>query len=124
MNLVSADTCFPLHRSSAVVNEALRIHPPTGFILERVVPTGGVVLSGRFIPAGTVVGVNAWVLHRNQQVFGPDVETFRPERWLEGENESNSSAKIAERQRNLVAVCSTPSLCVTFDPYIPTSIYP
>jgi cytochrome P450 len=33
--------------------------------------------------AGTIVGVNPWVMHRDQEVFGEDVETFRPERWLE-----------------------------------------
>lgn len=27
--------------------------------------------------------MNSWVLHRNAQVFAPDPEAFRPERWLE-----------------------------------------
>jgi cytochrome P450 len=30
----------------------------------------------------TVVGINPWVLHRNQDVFGEDVDEFKPERWL------------------------------------------
>ena len=31
----------------------------------------------------TIIGVNPWALHRNRDVFGPDAEDFRPERWLE-----------------------------------------
>jgi cytochrome P450 len=30
----------------------------------------------------TVVGMNPWVVHRNQKVFGEDVDEFKPERWL------------------------------------------
>ena len=30
----------------------------------------------------TVVGANPWVIHRNTDVYGDDVEEFRPERWL------------------------------------------
>jgi cytochrome P450 len=36
----------------AVLKEALRIHPATGLPLERVVPDGGVTISGRFFPEG------------------------------------------------------------------------
>ncbi|KAK4935613.1 hypothetical protein LTR10_023374 [Elasticomyces elasticus] len=69
---------------SAVIKEALRIHPAAGLPLERIVPQGGVELCGQFIPAGTIVGCSAWTIHRSQRIFGPDVELFRPERWLEG----------------------------------------
>ncbi|KAI1611809.1 cytochrome P450 oxidoreductase [Exophiala viscosa] len=69
----------------AVLKEAMRLHPSTGFTLGRVVPAGGVVLLNHFIPENTVVGINSWVAHRNASVFGEDVESFRPERWLESE---------------------------------------
>jgi cytochrome P450 len=87
---------------SAVIHEAMRIHPATGFILERLVPEGGVTLHGVHLPEGTVVGVNAWVLHRNKDVFGEDVHSFRPERWIEGEE-----AKIKEMKRCLFSVSLT-----------------
>lgn len=36
----------------------------------------------------TEVGVNAWVLHQNKDVYGPDPEKFRPERWIGEEKTS------------------------------------
>jgi cytochrome P450 len=70
----------------AVMKEALRMHPAVGLPLWRVVTEGGVELAGTHFPAGTVVGVNAWVAHFNEDVFGPDAKEFRPERWLEAKN--------------------------------------
>lgn len=67
----------------AVVQESFRMHPAPGLILERVLPPQGMDILGRHIPGGTIVGCNAWVLHRRPEIFGTDVDTFRPERWLE-----------------------------------------
>lgn len=67
----------------AVIQESFRLHPAAGLPLERVVPAGGMEILGVHIPAGTIVGANAWVLHRRPEIFGADVEVFRPERWLE-----------------------------------------
>lgn len=29
-----------------------------------------------------MVGVNAWVVHTDENIWGKDVHEFRPERWL------------------------------------------
>jgi len=71
----------------AVLKEGQRMFPATGFPLWRVVPEHGVTLSGKFFPPGTIVGINTWVAHRNSTVFGPDPDTFRPERWLDSDTE-------------------------------------
>lgn len=84
---------------TAVINESMRIHPATGFILERRVPKHGVTLHDIHLPEDTVVGVNSWVLHRNKDVFGEDVHSFRPERWIDGDE-----GKIKEMRRNLFTV--------------------
>jgi len=65
--------------------EALRLHPVVGMNLPRVVPPGGTEINGVRFPAGTVVGVNPWVVQRNEDVYGEDADIFRPERWLERE---------------------------------------
>ena len=71
----------------AVINESFRLHPAAGLLLERVVPPQGADIVGRRIPGGTIVGCNAWVLHRRPEVFGDDVDAYRPERWLEASPE-------------------------------------
>ena len=83
---------------TAVITESMRLFPPIGLPLERIVPKGGLrVPDGRVIPQGTIVGMNAWVLH-HEPVFGHDTDTFRPERWLKGEVEIEEVAKERIRQ--------------------------
>ncbi|KAA8909855.1 putative cytochrome P450 oxidoreductase [Sphaerosporella brunnea] len=60
----------------------MRLHPSVGLMLERYVPPEGVTIASHFMPAGTIVGVNTWVMHRNPAIF-PSPEEFRPERWSE-----------------------------------------
>ncbi|GME36077.1 FAD binding domain protein [Neofusicoccum parvum] len=80
---VTLEECLKLPYLQAVMKEAMRMHPGVGFVLERVVPAQGDTLCGIDIPGGTVVGMNAWVIHHDRTVFGNDADVFRPERWLE-----------------------------------------
>ena len=66
----------------ACLQETFRIHPATGFTNERVVDPRGAIICGEHIPGGTIVSCSSWVLHRNKEIFGEDVESYRPERWL------------------------------------------
>ncbi len=67
----------------AVIDEALRIHSTSGIGLPRLVPEGGLTVFGRYFPEGTVLSVPTFTIHRDQAVWGEDVEAFRPERWFE-----------------------------------------
>ncbi|KAL8276727.1 hypothetical protein RQP46_010906 [Phenoliferia psychrophenolica] len=78
----------------ACLKEALRLHPAVQSVLPRVVPSGGAVLCGRFLPAGTEVGISPYVLHRQPSAFGPDALLFRPERWLEADE---AGKKVMDR---------------------------
>ncbi|CAI6333040.1 unnamed protein product [Periconia digitata] len=71
----------------AVIQESFRLHPAPGLNLERIVPPQGMDVLGTFVPGGTIIGCNAWVLHRRPEVFGADVDVFRPERWIEAKPE-------------------------------------
>jgi len=82
----------------AVIQEALRYHSGVGFPLPRHVPEGGSVIAGEFFPAGVIVGMDAWQVHRNQDVFGPDADAFRPERWFVV---NPADAKEVERVKNV-----------------------
>ncbi|KAH6723524.1 cytochrome protein [Leptodontidium sp. MPI-SDFR-AT-0119] len=74
----------------AVVKEALRIHPPIGSQLSRVVPKGGAHLAGHFFPEGTEVGANGWAVHHGSHIFGDDAGEFKPERWLKTDQEGGN----------------------------------
>lgn len=81
----------------------MRVHPGVSFPLERIVPKGGVRVSGKHLPEGTIVGMNAAVIHRNKEIFGEDADTFRPERWM-GEEER---VKVMDRHLLTVSVSSS-----------------
>ncbi|KAJ5831933.1 hypothetical protein N7474_000244 [Penicillium riverlandense] len=74
----------------AVMREAMRVHPGVGLMIERIVPKGGFVLpDGRFVPENTIVGMNPWVINKNESVFGANTEAFIPERWLQNPGEAD-----------------------------------
>ncbi|OJJ06606.1 hypothetical protein ASPVEDRAFT_140374 [Aspergillus versicolor CBS 583.65] len=90
----------------ACIKEALRLHAAVGQILSRVVPEGGAQLAGRHFPKGTVVGVNAWVVHRDESIWGKDVHQFRPERWLV------SKEKLAFLEQHFLAFGAGARTCI------------
>ncbi|KAF3941984.1 hypothetical protein ABW19_dt0209838 [Dactylella cylindrospora] len=92
---------------TAVIKESLRLHPAVGILLERIVPAGGVTLCGQFIPEGTIVGCNPWVIHHDKRVYGEDADFFRPERWLEATEEQK-----AEMERSYLVFGSGKRTCI------------
>ncbi|KAL4920602.1 cytochrome P450 [Aspergillus aurantiobrunneus] len=71
--------------------QACRYHSSIGTNLPRVVPKGGLTIRGRYLQrerkliAQTLLSINLWVIHRNPDIFGPDSNSFNPERWLDKE---------------------------------------
>ncbi|KAJ8061999.1 hypothetical protein OCU04_009781 [Sclerotinia nivalis] len=70
---------------NAVLEEALRIYPPVPTTLPRVVPEGGSIVSGQYVPAGVTVGVNFIAAQLSSSNFHLPLE-FHPERWLSVED--------------------------------------
>ncbi|KAL1898233.1 hypothetical protein Sste5346_003639 [Sporothrix stenoceras] len=69
----------------AVLDEALRMHPPAVWGFGREAKAGGsVVANGKFfLPEATILTICHWAMFRNPRNFAlPD--TFAPERWLTG----------------------------------------
>ncbi|KAH8719148.1 cytochrome P450 monooxygenase [Phaeosphaeriaceae sp. PMI808] len=69
----------------ACIKEGLRLNPPATNLFARVVPKGGKVIDGHFVPGGTEVTSFAYVVQRNKDLYGEDAEEFRPERWMDSE---------------------------------------
>ncbi|KAJ5711130.1 cytochrome P450 [Penicillium malachiteum] len=65
-----------------IIYEGMRLLPSVGQVLYRDVPAGGLKCGDYRIPEGTMVGTSPWPLHRSREIWGADVEEFRPERWL------------------------------------------
>lgn len=64
------------------------MHSADRFSKGREVPKSGMTICGHFVPAGITVSVWADVVHRRKDIFGNDVDMFRPERWLESEEKA------------------------------------
>ncbi|KAI0180676.1 cytochrome P450 [Hypoxylon sp. FL1284] len=90
------DDVYQLPYLRAVVKEGLRLGMANTGRLTRVVPPAGLSAGGYRIPPGTIVGAAASVLHLDPAVF-PEPLSFRPERWLEGDQDSGLRRPGMER---------------------------
>ncbi|KAF8859697.1 cytochrome P450 [Acephala macrosclerotiorum] len=90
-----------------VIKEALRVHPAVALPLERIVPAGGLQINSHHIPAGTTIGINAWVVHYDEFVFGADAHDFRPERW-----EDDGSERLKGMEKSFFAFGHGSRSCV------------
>jgi len=85
----------------AVIDETMRLSPPTLAHTWREqdpssIAAGEVLtVDGYVVPPGTQVAVSSYTLYHDPQYF-PDPYAFRPERWLQPEHTSDSSASEIE----------------------------
>ncbi|KAK1758477.1 cytochrome P450 [Echria macrotheca] len=71
-----------------VVREALRLFPPVATNgrtsnKETILPRGGGPDGNLpiLVPKGTPIRYSSYCMHRRKDIYGPDAEEFRPERW-------------------------------------------
>lgn len=122
--LAAANVSFPvpyevasrLPYLTAIVREAMRIHPVPSILLERVVPAGeGHKLnSGKVLPPGTTIALTAWTLHFDETLFGAEPEEFRPDRWLkkDGETPDQFEKRHAMMKHNEISFSYGPRVCL------------
>ncbi|KAI0007179.1 cytochrome P450 [Xylariaceae sp. FL0662B] len=77
----------------AIVEEVLRWRPLLTGGLPHAINTED-TYEGYRIPPGSVVIPNYWALTRDVDVFGADVEAFRPERWLMPDEDAPTALKL------------------------------
>lgn len=84
--------CFPY--IDAVFKEAMRLHPPvTPIVALNREATESVQLGQYHIPKGTKLFINIYSLHHEEKFF-PQPLSFRPERFLEGQETHHAYAYI------------------------------
>ncbi|KAJ5693370.1 Cytochrome monooxygenase lcsI [Penicillium macrosclerotiorum] len=67
---------------NAALEESLRIYPPVPATIPRIVPKGGAMIDGKFVPEGTSVSGAHYSTYHAESHFA-DADSFIPERWLE-----------------------------------------
>ena len=80
--VVSEDQSKQLPFLQATIKEGIRWYPVVAAEMSKLVPPQGDTICGYFIPGGTKVGCSVKAVHRDPDLFGPDANAFRPERWL------------------------------------------
>lgn len=96
---------------TAVLKETLRFGSVFASRMPRIVPKGGVALpDGRFLPAGSHVGMSAYIIHHNEDIF-PSPKSFIPERWLDDEN-NGELGNLQEMNKFLISFSRGPRNCI------------
>jgi cytochrome P450 len=94
----------------AVVDEALRLYPPAWVITRRALEDD--VLDGVAVPAGTLVVLSPWLLHRREQSW-PDPLRFDPDRFLSHGTVANAGRGAT--RGDYVPFGAGPRLCIGRD---------
>jgi cytochrome P450 len=81
---ITGDSTAMLPYLNAVIEECLRLFPPSSLGLPRICP--GTTIDGRYVPVGTIVSTDPFSMTRDPK-YWKDPDSFMPERWLlEGTN--------------------------------------
>lgn len=71
------------------------MRPPILSFFPKVVPANeSPVFHGKMLPPGTSVGMNMSSMLRSTALYGADAEVFRPERFLEVDNETRKRMEL------------------------------
>ncbi|OAP55314.1 hypothetical protein AYL99_10287 [Fonsecaea erecta] len=76
---------------TAVINEGMRLGPPSVIGVPRIVTTGREEICGKWVPGGTFVAINQYPAFRSATNF-TDPDKFIPERFLERQSPGNNLA--------------------------------
>ncbi|TPX18354.1 uncharacterized protein E0L32_011729 [Thyridium curvatum] len=69
-----------LEHLNAVINEALRLHPPVPSGVQRMTGPEGLQIGDTFVPGNTIVQIPSYTMFRDERCF-EQPDDFIPERW-------------------------------------------
>ncbi|KAJ0725304.1 putative secologanin synthase [Helianthus annuus] len=89
---------------SNIFNEALRLYPPAT-LLRRLIHDE-TKLGNLTLPAGTIIQINTLILHHDKDMWGEDVNEFKPERFSKG------VSKFTKGQVAYLPFSGGPRICI------------
>ncbi|RPD53163.1 cytochrome P450 [Lentinus tigrinus ALCF2SS1-7] len=109
-----------------LIRETLRMYPPLQIsprvaYMDAVLPLGQVTgADGRtidklFVPEGTIVWINMFGLNRDKDIWGPDADEWKPERWLKPLPPSVADAHIPSIYANTASFLAGPRACIGYN---------
>ncbi|KAI0716340.1 cytochrome P450 [Earliella scabrosa] len=110
----------------AVIKETIRVFPAfylSPKIAEEdtvlplstpIVGTDGQPITELIVPAGTMVWVNIFGLNRDKDIWGPDADEWKPERWLAPLPPSVADAHIPNVYANTMTFIAGPRACIGY----------
>ncbi|CAI8496146.1 unnamed protein product [Hanseniaspora opuntiae] len=107
------DTELPI--MNAIIKENFRLHAAIPGSERRFVPPGKTLKVGGYsIVEGTVVSTQPFSLHRNEDVFGDNINQFNPERWLKKSDEDDETYENRMRmfERNIMTFGQGNRMCL------------
>ncbi|CCX31761.1 cytochrome P450 [Pyronema domesticum] len=91
--IVTGKDLADCHYLKACVDEGMRMAPPVSGLLPREA-LASFEVDGHVVPEGTVVGVPIYTIHHNPDYY-PEPYQYRPERWLDDDQEQIEKAQSA-----------------------------
>ncbi|KAL8868165.1 MAG: hypothetical protein Q9174_005166 [Haloplaca sp. 1 TL-2023] len=87
--VVTSDMIEKLPYLNAVCRESLRLFPPVAVTIR--IAVRDTIIANQAIPKGTNITIPPWAVNCNTAIWGQDAEEFRPERWLEVQQNSRTT---------------------------------
>ncbi|KAJ3515520.1 hypothetical protein NMY22_g14433 [Coprinellus aureogranulatus] len=125
-NRLSYDILSQLPLMDAVCRETLRLYPPVSIVLREtvsdailpfskpIIGVDGKEMTEVLVPKGTVVFPGILASNRNPDIWGPDANEWKPERWLEGLPDSVPNAKVPGIYSHLMTFIGGGRACIGF----------
>ncbi|KAL5048957.1 hypothetical protein BDW71DRAFT_213171 [Aspergillus fruticulosus] len=111
LETITLDAVRNLPFLNAVIHEGLRLCPPVPWVLPRVVPKGGSMICGTWLPAGTPVSIQAYTLNRDPALFHRSA-SFLPERWLASSTSDPASCFFNDQRQVVQPFAVGPRACL------------
>ena len=102
----------------AVIKETLRLHVPFPTAFPRSIAPGAETVIPDLpapLPVGTLVSANTYILGHSKEIWGDDVESWKPERWLVaegGEGSESANEKKKKLEDSFVVFSKGPRGCI------------